>query len=88
MRNEISKHNIIKKFTQLGPIQFFGATFIAISPEHELSKKIFEKILLQKNLVINSIKLIQIKQKLVTTLTFCQTSFLEKKFQFSSQILF
>ena len=40
--NNISEQNYIKVYTTR-PDTIFGATFLAISPEHELSKKIFEK---------------------------------------------
>ena len=49
--NNISEQNYIKVYTTR-PDTIFGATFLAISPEHELSKKIFEKDMMQKNLVM------------------------------------
>ena len=48
---QISNNNFIKVYTTR-PDTIFGATFIAISPEHELSKKLLEKDLGAKNLLI------------------------------------
>ena len=77
--NNISEQNYIKVYTTR-PDTIFGATFLAISPEHELSKKFLKKIMMQKNLVIKSKKIDSDKTKVgYNTNIFVQHPFLEKK---------
>ena len=50
IENKVSNDKVIKVYTTR-PDTIFGATFIAISPEHELSKKILEKDLGAKKFI-------------------------------------
>ena len=79
IENKTSNHNIIKVYTTR-PDTIFGATFIAISPEHSLSKKILEKDLGAKQF-IEQIKKIDVDKTKVgyNTKIFAQHPFLEKK---------
>ena len=77
--NNILKQNFIKVYTTR-PDTIFGATFIAISPEHELSKKIFEKDNDAKKFSDQIKKIDSDKTKVgYNTNIFVQHPFLEKK---------
>ena len=81
--NNISEQNYIKVYTTR-PDTIFGATFLAISPEHELSKKIFEEDIDAKKFSDAIKKIDSDKTKVgYKTNIFVQHPFLEKKFQFS-----
>ena len=77
--NNILKQNSIKVYTTR-PDTIFGATFIAISPEHELSKIIFEKDNDAKKFSDQIKKVDSEKTKVgYNTNIFVQHPFLEKK---------
>ncbi len=77
--NKASNHKVIKVYTTR-PDTIFGATFIAISPEHELSKKIVEKDLGAKKFIEQIKNIDSDKTKLgYETNIFVQHPFLEKK---------
>ena len=77
--NKVSDHKVIKVYTTR-PDTIFGATFIAISPEHELSKKILEKDLGAKKFIEQIKNIDSDKTKLgYDTNIFVQHPFLEKK---------
>jgi leucyl-tRNA synthetase len=77
--NKVSDHKVIKVYTTR-PDTIFGATFIAISPEHELSKKILEKDLGAKKFIEQIKNIDSDKTKLgYDTNIFVRHPFLEKK---------
>ena len=77
--NNILKQNFIKVYTTR-PDTIFGATFIAISPEHEISKIIFEKDNDAKKFNDQIKKVDSEKTKVgYNTNIFVQHPFLEKK---------
>ncbi len=77
--NNILKENFIKVYTTR-PDTIFGATFIAISPEHEISKRIFEKDNDAKKFSDQIKKVDSEKTKVgYNTNIFVQHPFLEKK---------
>ena len=79
IENKASDHKIIKVYTTR-PDTIFGATFIAISPEHELSKKILEKDLGAKKFIEQIKNIDSDKTKLgYDTNIFVRHPFLEKK---------
>ena len=77
--NNALKQNYIKVYTTR-PDTIFGATFIAISPEHELSKKIFEKDSAAKKFSDQIKRVDPDKTKVgYSTNVFVQHPFLDKK---------
>tara|TARA_Y100001970_G_scaffold30162_1_gene37429 strand:- start:16445 stop:18955 length:2511 start_codon:yes stop_codon:yes gene_type:complete len=79
IENKASDHKIIKVYTTR-PDTIFGATFIAVSPEHDLSKKILEKDLGAKKFIEQIKNIDSDKTKLgYDTNIFVQHPFLEKK---------
>ncbi len=79
IENSVSNDNIIKVYTTR-PDTIFGATFIALSPEHNLSKKILEKDLGAKKFIDQIKNIDSDKTKLgYDTNIFVQHPFLEKK---------
>ena len=79
IENNISNQNFIKVYTTR-PDTIFGATFLAISPEHELSKTIFEKDITAKKFSDQLNKIDPDKTKVgYNTNMFVQHPFLEKK---------
>ena len=79
VENSFSNQNFIKVYTTR-PDTIFGATFLAISTEHELSKKIFEKDSEAKKFSDQLKKIDPDKTKVgYNTNIFVQHPFLEKK---------
>ena len=79
IENNISNQNFIKVYTTR-PDTIFGATFLAISPEHELSKTIFEKDITAKKFSDQLNKIDPDKTKVgYNTNMFVKHPFLEKK---------
>ena len=79
VENSVSNQNFIKVYTTR-PDTIFGATFLAISTEHELSKKIFEKDSEAKKFSDQLKKIDPDKTKVgYNTNIFVQHPFLEKK---------